>query len=262
MMRLKKNLNSNMFLNNYALKLNDCVNNFFKRRIMNSFKLRSHIYGEGSTRLSNVHDISLYYRWPTTGMSFWAEVPCFSFHAMRMFQENNILELGCANGWHLREFYCKWDNLRYLGVDLSETTIAEANRKLKKKEDIIGRKINASFVVGNMLTDLTLYDMNATNVFWYASINMFSSQERKEILSCIAKCLNVKKGILSGSADLKNPKEQPWEYYVGLYSDEAELREELELFFKNVYITPNPKSSLRFFMASNGDLPFYNERLK
>lgn len=261
-MGLKKFLRKHgMVLNDFALEVNDFVNGFYKRRLLNSFKVRYHIYGEGVTRLSNDHDISLYYQWPSTGISFWAEVPCFSFHAMRMFKENNVLELGCANGWYLREFYFKYANLKYLGVDLSESTICEANRKLKKKEHSIGRKIDASFVVGNMLTDLSLYDIKATNVFWYASINMFSSQERKKILSCIAKCLNERNGILSGNADLKNPEEQQWELYVGLYTDESELRAELGLFFKNVYIAPNKKSSLLFFMASNGDLPFYNEKI-
>lgn len=244
-----------------VLWVNDTINSLLKLMMRESYKWRSYIYMEGGTaRPSNDHDISLYYRWQLDGCDFWNKVAAFSNWAISMFDKNVILELGCANGWYLREFYFKYTDLQYVGYDLSSYTIGEAKRKLKQKERLIGRKINASFKVKNILSDEYIYEIDATCVFWYASMCMFEKGDRSIIIRNIAKSLKKNKGIFCGSADVEIKGRQQWEQYIGLYHSDEELYEELKRFFKNVYISPRKETSdLIMFMASDGELPFYNK---
>lgn len=246
-------------VNKFCLQINDKINQKLKRKIARSFKIRAFLYGEGQERLSEDHDISLYYRWPKEGASFWAVQPCFNFAAMKMFEENTVIELGCGNGWFLRNFYCNYTKLKYYGYDLSEDIILEAQRKLIFEENERKRHIEAFFTVADIAEDTTIYDKDTTNIFWYATINMFDKTTREKIMHYCAQSLSARGGILSGSADIKMEGIQQWDRYIGLYKDEAELREELEKYFMYVYISPNSKNgSMRLFMASNNELPYYN----
>lgn len=205
----------------------------------------------GGARLSNDPDIHIYYRWPVEGHVGWAQQPIFNMWALSMFDKRYVLELGCANGWYYREFYSHLADLRYVGVDISEDTISEAKRKCKIKN-------KAEFLVADILCDLPLEHEEVTNVFWYATMCMFSKKQRKNILSQIAKRLENKNGILSGSCEIKSDTEIQWKSYIGLFESEEELRNELGKYFKNILIVrPTSKKSL-YFMASNGRLPFYN----
>lgn len=246
-------------INKFWLWINDRINEKLKRKIGRSFRIRSFLYGEGVYRLSEDHDISLYYRWPRGESDFWAVQPSFNSAALKMFEENNVIELGCGNGWFLRNFYCNYAKLKYYGYDLSEDIIMEAKRKLSLEEKRRKRNIEAVFAVADIAEDITVYDEDTTNIFWYASINMFDKTTREKIMYYCSKSLSARGGILSGSADVVVRGMEQWDKYISLYEDEEELRTELEKYFMYVYISPNKQNgAMRLFMASNAALPYYN----
>lgn len=241
------------------LKINDRHNWRLKRKMQNSFEIRAALYSEGGVRLSNDPDIHLYYRWPLTGNTIWAEVPCFNIHALLQFPERIVLELGCANGWYYREFYSGIDKLKYIGCDLAEDTINEAEKKLIKKEKSIKKKFDANFLVADICKNMPMKGEQLTNIFWFASMCMFTREQREGIFFQITERLKEKKGILSGSAVLKDINSKQWNYYIGLFENEDDLRDELGCYFNNVFITKTSEKNLIFYMASDGKLPFTNE---
>ena len=237
------------WLDSFLLRINDAYNIILKTLLKHSFKTRASLYGEGGTRLSNDPDIHVYYRWPAHGHVGWAMQPSFNMWALLAFDKRTVLELGCANGWYYREFYSRLDNLYYVGCDISQDTIAEANRKCKTKD-------NALFVTADILKDMPLKGEDVTNVFWYASMCMFTKEQRNNILIQIKNRLDSKNGILSGSCEIKSKTEMQWSYYIGLLESEDDLRDELNEYFENILIVHTTDKKSLFFMASNGKLPF------
>ena len=237
----------------FLLRMNDAYNYVLKALIRHSFKTRITLYGEGRKRLSNDPDIHLYYRWPVEGHLGWMEQAMFNIFALQMFEKRKVLELGCANGWYYREFYSNICNLSYTGCDLNSDTIDEAIRKCKRS-----KLRNASFVVADISKEMPLENENLSNVFWYASMCMFTKEQRADILLEIAKRLKNSAGILSGSCEIKSLYDDQWSYYVGLLESEEELKNELNGFFRNVFIIRSSGKNSVFFMASDGNLPFYN----
>lgn len=144
---------------------------------------------------------------------------------------------------------------------MAQDIIKEANDKLKRKMKKLKRTYKADFVVSDMCKEDTMPKSadGFTNVFWFASICMFTKEQRKNIFTQIIAYLDKNNGILSGSAVIKNNAIIQWTHYIGLFDDENELREELSQYFKNIYITRNSDENSRFFMASNGELPCYNK---
>ncbi len=247
------------FIDNALLKLNDFYNGILKKMIANSYETRALLYGEGGERLSNDPDIHVNWRWPISGSTIWAEVPSFNIQALLKFENRKVLELGCANGWYYREFYSNISNVDYTGCDLSEDTISEAIRKVNLKSKKSKKILNHKFLVADMLEEMPCKNEDMTNIFWFASMCMFTEENRKSIFENISIRLKNERGILSGSGVIKDESDQQWSYYIGLlYSKEA-LRTELLRFFKNVYITDTSSKNLVFYMASDGELPFYNE---
>lgn len=245
-------------LNRVLLSVNDLKNNMLKKKIEKSFENRIFLYGEGGTRLSNDPDIDVYYRWPRQGSVVWAEIPAFCIQALLMFSNRKVLDLGCANGWYYREFYSNIDNLTYIGCDLSDDVINEAKKKLKKIEKNKRKNLNATFVVADMTKNMPCEQDDLTNVFWFASMCMFTKEQRKDLLLLIKNKMKKHKGILSGSAMQKEENKYQWQYYISLYDSKEQLYEELKVHFKNVYITHNSTKNSLFFMASDGKLPFYS----
>lgn len=253
-------LSKNKRVDNILLKINDKNNRLLKVLSTHSYELRAALYGEGDIRLSNDPDINVNYRWPVDGNIIWAEVPCFSIQAMLPFKEKNILELGCANGWYYREFYSNLNNVNYIGCDLSEETIKEANVKLAIKEKKNKKSYNAHFMVADMCLDMPKSNKGFTNVLWFASMCMFTKEQRSRIFLQIVDRLDGEKGILSGSGVVRDKNRKQWGYYIGLLDSEEALREELAEYFENIYISKNSTNDVLFFMASNGTLPCYNEK--
>ncbi len=239
-------------LDTFLLKLNDINNNLLKFSLKQSFETRIPLYGEGSIRLYNDPDINVFYRWSQNGHITWAEQSTFNIQALLMFEHRSVLELCCGNGWYYRNFYSKLNNISYIGCDLSEEAISEANKKtIKCNSDV-------SFFVADICTDMALMNDSLTNVFWFSSMCMFTKEQRRKILLDISKKLKEKNGILSGSCEIKSFNEEQWIYYIGLFEDENELRSELGQFFYNIFITKISDKKTLYFMASDGNLPFYN----
>lgn len=246
----------NEFINNKLLILSDILNNSLKLLLRKSYRLRMHCYGEGLLRLSNDRDISLYYRWPESGDISWLITPSFVLDAIEMFDEKDVLEIACANGWYYREIYSCIERLNYTGFDICNDTVMEARRKLKWKTEDKKRKLNAQFIVDDAITT-TLYEKDYTHVLWFSSICMFRQQDRESIMKKIAACLKKKNGIFCGSVFLKNETDYKWSYWIEEYNDQYELKVELGKHFKNVFVKKQTAQML--FMASDGNLPYYNK---
>ena len=250
--KLLKLLSKIPWLNKSFLFFNNANNVLLRKLLKFSYKMRIPLYGEGVNRLFNDQDITVFYRWPEEGNIAWAEQPSFNIHALLMFEEREVLELCCANGWYYRNFYANISNMSYTGCDFSEEAIDEAKKQAKKMDSN-----KCTFLVADILSQMPLADRKLTNVFWFASICMFTKEQRKKIFQEIALRLKDKGGILSGSCEIKSNNGIQWEYYVGLFEDEVELRNELILYFKNVLVT-RINSRTYYFMASDSKLPFYN----
>lgn len=244
----------------FFLKANDITNDIIKKILQGSYKLRQYAYSEGSLeRPSNDYDIAVNYRWGINGDTYWALQSSFCRYALSLFNNRKVIELCCANGWMYREIYYWYDNLIYYGYDLNKDNIEEATRKLLRKEKKCKRKANAVFDKKNILKDVEIYEVDATHVFFFAALSMFSQRDRRIIINCISKALKKNRGIFCGNAGVVLEGQKQWDLFIGLYKNDAEVRDELELFFSNVYIMPRTEGDETvYFMASDGELPFYN----
>lgn len=218
------------------------------------------MWGGGEAPLYENHDIDVYYLWPCFGNFWWAEQSVFGLNCMNLFKKPYILELGCSDGFFAANIYLNVKDAKYVGCDMVETAILDArirsNRRRNNESNAVGR-----FIVADFLRDMPCENEPLTNVFWFASIYMFSEAEQNQILLEVSKRLKKRAGILSGSALLKDVlKEKYWKYWVKLFDDENELRILLLKYFRNVYIGKTSTEFSVFFMASDGELPYYNKR--
>lgn len=95
-----------------------------------------------------------------------------------------------------------------------------------------------------------------TNILWNASIQMFETDEIRNILSNIKNRLAGTKGILSGSATVVEadfPPERYWKYCKNPFRDDAELYSLLKEYFKSVYVYRDKgMGHMALFIATNG----------
>lgn len=245
------------------LKINSLEGKFIERLAHHTYHKRMAYLGEGGRLLYEDPDIDIYYRWkdPRWGKLFWAEQYGFNAMALSCFKKKKVLELCCGYGWYYLNFYAAMDSLEYVGCDISQQGIQEANRRLKKlrKQYIryANKTLNASFCVADITKEIPLKNENVTNVFWYSSMYMFPIEVRKGILCEIAKRL-AGVGILSGSIVIREPNQKEWEYAIALVDDEESLRKELLEHFKNVYIVKMSNNRRLYYMASDSLLPCIN----
>ena len=245
------------------LDMNDKRNIHLRKRLSLSYRIRQFVFQEGSDeRPSNDHDISVFYRWGKNGHLSWAFQPMFCRSAMLLFGKKVIIELGCGNGWYYREIYYWMKDVTYYGYDLNEYNIEDAKKMLARKEKECGRKSDATFEVKNILTDEEIFNVDATHVFFFATLNMFTQDDRKKILNNIHKALKFNNGIFCGNGGVVLDGVQQWDKFIGLSRNEEEFINELQAFFKNVYVFPREKNDETiYFMASDGELPFYNKQI-
>lgn len=95
-----------------------------------------------------------------------------------------------------------------------------------------------------------------TNIFWNESIQMFDEKQQCDILIAIKNRLGGK-GILAGTAHLKDKSKEDWLYSRNAALDIEQIERLLKRFFKNVFVyNDRGLKQMIVFMASDSKIPF------
>ena len=197
------------------------------------------------------HDCDLYYQWEKFRLSHWLERGVYNSLALQVFQEPELIELCCAEGFYTKYFYSKIATDIY-ACDYCKKAIKSARRKYSCS--------NIVYDVADIRYNIpdTINGKFPTNVIWDAGLAYFSPEEIDTIMNRISHILAPQKGILSGQTICERVNEIQSENHKYEFKNMEDLRNFFLPYFKNVLVfeTIYDDRTNFYFYASDGDLPF------